>query len=201
MVRDQRLKETAYMAIVRPTLEYCSSVWDPHTYQMSRRLEMVQRRASRWVTGRYHNTSSVTDMLADLGWRELAQRQVDARLAMTYKITHGLVDIPVGQYITFHRDRLHISTNLCQDQLLPVFLLPQVGGGLEPAAAKQPAVWFAGYLQDPSSHVYPHPAPLILYPLIFCFYLHCILITTFPVLVTSSMELSFCSYFSPAHLS
>ena len=26
-----RTKETAYKALVHPTLEYCSSVWDPHT--------------------------------------------------------------------------------------------------------------------------------------------------------------------------
>ena len=108
-VRDPRLRESAYKAIVRPTLEYCSSVWDPHTHQQAHRLEMVQRRAARWVTGRYHNTSSVTSMIQDLGWRDLAQRRADARLCMLFKITHSLVDIPVGQYITFHRDQIHIQ--------------------------------------------------------------------------------------------
>ena len=36
-------------------------------------LEMVQRRAARWVTGRYHNTSSVSDMVRGLGWRSLEE--------------------------------------------------------------------------------------------------------------------------------
>ena len=36
-------------------------------------LEMVQMRAARWVTGRYHNTSSVSDMVRDLDWRSLEE--------------------------------------------------------------------------------------------------------------------------------
>ena len=108
-VKDEKLKEKAYKAIVRPSLEYCATVWDPYTKTQSKRMEMVQRRAARWVTGRYHNTSSVTDMLGDLGWRDLAQRRVDSRLTMLFKITRGLVNIPIGQYITIQRDGIHIQ--------------------------------------------------------------------------------------------
>lgn len=107
-VKDSALKEKAYTTMVRPTLEYCSTVWDPHTKQQAASLEMVQRRAARWVTGRYHNTSSVTDMLQGLGWRDLAQRRTDSRLTMMFKITRGLVDIPIGHYITLHRNGVHI---------------------------------------------------------------------------------------------
>ena len=31
-VNDSKLNETAYWVIVTPSLEYCSSVWDPHTH-------------------------------------------------------------------------------------------------------------------------------------------------------------------------
>ena len=69
--RDQSLKEKAYKTIVRPTLEYCSTVWDPYHQQQYKTVEKVQRRAARWVTGRYHDKSSVSDMIHHLGWRGL----------------------------------------------------------------------------------------------------------------------------------
>jgi hypothetical protein len=42
----------------RPTVEYASSVWDPYHQNNKHRLEMVQRRAARYVTNSHHNTSS-----------------------------------------------------------------------------------------------------------------------------------------------
>ena len=72
-VKDSTLKEKVYKAIVRPTFEYCATVWDPHYKTQAATIEKVQRRAARWVTGRFHNMSSVSDMLSDLGWRNLNQ--------------------------------------------------------------------------------------------------------------------------------
>ena len=46
----QHLKEKTYKAIVRPKLEYCSSVWDPHQQKYINKLEMIQRRAARLKT-------------------------------------------------------------------------------------------------------------------------------------------------------
>ena len=66
-VKDRDLKEKAYKAIVRPTTEYCATVWDPYYLNQATTLEKVQRWAARWVTGRFHNTSSVSSMLNDLG--------------------------------------------------------------------------------------------------------------------------------------
>jgi hypothetical protein len=90
-VSSPKIKERAYFGLVRPRLEYASTVWDPYTASHKHALEMVQRRAARWVLHRYHNTSSVTEMLGQLGWRTLQQRRVDARLCMWYKMTNGLV--------------------------------------------------------------------------------------------------------------
>ena len=54
--------------------------------------------------------SSVSDMLSDLGWRDLNQRRVDSRLCMAYKIVHGFVAIPIGQFIKVQRDGVHLQT-------------------------------------------------------------------------------------------
>ena len=60
---------------------------------------MVQRRAARWVTGDWRQTSSVTSMLQELNWRSLALRRADARLVMLYKIVHGMVAVPSQSYL------------------------------------------------------------------------------------------------------
>ena len=58
-------KSQAYQTLVRPHLEYCSSVWDPHSQTDVNRIEAVQRRAARFCFRRYKRKSSPTLMQAD----------------------------------------------------------------------------------------------------------------------------------------
>ena len=60
------IKEQAYKTYIRPTLEYASSVWDPHTKDLISHIEMVQRRAARFVKADYSQQSSVALMLESL---------------------------------------------------------------------------------------------------------------------------------------
>ena len=49
----QDVKEAAYKGMVRPILEYGSSVWDHYTDKPQDELEKVQNRAARFMTRNY----------------------------------------------------------------------------------------------------------------------------------------------------
>ena len=98
-VHNKDLKSAAYTTLMRPQLEYASTVWSPHTETDITKLEAVQRRSARWATRDYQRTSSVTQMIKDLNWRTLEQRRIDSRLTLMYKITYDLVAIPAADYL------------------------------------------------------------------------------------------------------
>ncbi|XP_070196706.1 uncharacterized protein [Littorina saxatilis] len=91
--------------MVRPTLEYAATVWDPHLEQEKAPLEKVQRRAARYVFNNYtdRNPGSVTTMLNKLYWDSLETRRQNMRLVMLYKIKNSLVAIAAAAY-TFPSD-------------------------------------------------------------------------------------------------
>ena len=99
-VSNRDTKASAYFTLVRPNIEYCASVWSPYTDQGKRKIEMVQRRSARYVTNRYRNMSSVTDMLEELNWESLESRRTKIQLTLLYKIMNGMVDIPTSPYVT-----------------------------------------------------------------------------------------------------
>ena len=93
------VKDQCYKSLVRPILEYSSFVWDPHTQCNVNKLEMVHRRATRFVKGDYEGTSSVTSMLTDLHWNTLQERRMQVKSAMLYRIVHNLVAIPATPFL------------------------------------------------------------------------------------------------------
>ena len=90
-------KAKAYLALVRPILEYSSTVWDPHLIKNINTIEKVQRRAARWVMSDY-SQSSVTSMLDKLQWSTLHKRRYISRLQMFYKIIYHHLALEVPPY-------------------------------------------------------------------------------------------------------
>ena len=60
---SEQVKESSYLIMVRPQLEYASDVWDPHQTGDIVELEKIQRSAARWVMNDYGRLSSVTSIL------------------------------------------------------------------------------------------------------------------------------------------
>ena len=99
----QDVKETAYITLVRPKLEYACEAWDPHFKKDITSLERVQMKAARLCANNYHPTASVTEMISDLELTNLELKRTMSRLIlMPYKMCHGLVDIDVNRYLRPH---------------------------------------------------------------------------------------------------
>jgi hypothetical protein len=126
----KEVKERAFNAMVRPHLEYTSAVWDPHTKDNIKKLDMVQRRGARFVLNRYQRRDSPTQMLKELKWPTPDRRRTESRLILLYKIVYRLVAVPViylppqAQTRTRHShsmkfQRYQTSINAFQFSMLP----------------------------------------------------------------------------------
>ena len=90
------VKEAAYKGMVRPILEYGSSVWGPHTDMLQEELEKVQNRAARFVTRNYvYETGSMNGILG----QSLKKRRKDNRVILLYKGLKGKARIPTDDII------------------------------------------------------------------------------------------------------
>ena len=98
-INSPNLKSLAYKTLVRPLLEYSSAAWDPYTMENVKKLEMVQRRAARYVLNRFNYLSSVDEMLQELQWNTLEERRKKDRLVMFYKIHNDQTGIDTGKYL------------------------------------------------------------------------------------------------------
>ena len=97
----ERLREKAYLTIVRPGLEYASTITDPYLSKDIKKLEGVQRHAARFVTNNPRHRFnpdvdhvSVSSLIDRLGWQSLEERRKSARCTLLFRVMNDLVAVP-----------------------------------------------------------------------------------------------------------
>ena len=96
-------RNSAYLALVRPLLEYGAAVWDPYRQKDIDLIERTQRSAARFITGDYRSTSpgSVTKLLQKAKLQPLQDRRKHLCLSLLYKVVEGLTPaLPPENFLT-----------------------------------------------------------------------------------------------------
>jgi len=107
--KDRKLLTMAFTTYVRPIIEYCSSIWNPHQITLINKLESVQRYFTKRLFGVYSSTS-YDDRCLKLGLKRLELRRLHCDLIYAYKIIHGFTCLPASDFFimsTVKRTRGH----------------------------------------------------------------------------------------------
>ena len=97
---SKETKTKTYFTMVRSNIDYCHTIWSPYKQDSKHQAEMVHRRAARFVTRRYRNTSCVIYLLNHLEWETHEIRRSKLQLTELFKMLYGLIDVPPSDYLT-----------------------------------------------------------------------------------------------------
>jgi hypothetical protein len=100
---DIKIKEHAYKSLIRPIMEYATSVWDPYRQGEIKEVEKVQRLAARRVTGhtmKWHMEKNKkgdevkvfvkpSELVKQLEWDSLEKRRKEDRLCNYFRAMQG----------------------------------------------------------------------------------------------------------------
>ena len=79
-----------YNAIVLSHFDYCSLVWDNCCEYLTDKLQKLQHRAARIITGRTYDVSS-DDVLKELNWEPLKQRYKINKTIFMHKVRNDIM--------------------------------------------------------------------------------------------------------------
>ena len=108
----QHIQKSAYTTVVRPLLEYSSSVWDPHTKTLVNKIEMVQKHAARFCHNGYKTIEKgcVSEMIRKLNLEPLNIRRTNKRLTIFHKAMNGHFALPIGHLQPVLRRTRHLNS-------------------------------------------------------------------------------------------
>ena len=94
-----------YTSIIQPNIDYAISIWGYTTAHNINKVQRLQNRAARILTGSfdYVNTRGI-DLVKNLGLMNVIQRRDYFMLIMMFKSIHGLVPDYICDQITMQRD-------------------------------------------------------------------------------------------------
>ena len=132
-----------YTSLIQPTIDYAISIWGCTSKQNIYKIQRLQNRAARIITGNYDfiNTRGI-DLVKNLKWMCVSQRRDYFIAILMFKSIHGLAPHYLCDEITLQRD---ISTRLtrshdCNNVYVPCASLECFSNAF---VHKGPVIWNA----------------------------------------------------------
>ena len=97
-VKNTNTRKILYCALVRPKLEYASSVWSPYTIKHRLLIENLQRRASKFILN-YPENMSYIERLHKAKLLPLEFRREISDLILLFKSKHRLIRMDINKYM------------------------------------------------------------------------------------------------------
>jgi hypothetical protein len=111
LVPKSTLVKTIYNAIVLSHFDYCSLVWDNCCDYLKNRLQKLQNRAARIITGKTYEVSS-EDVLKELPWQPLNQRYKTNKSIFMHRIRNEKMPSSISNMFKIRiNDRYDLRSN------------------------------------------------------------------------------------------
>ena len=97
---DRCIRRTLYLSLVKSQLSHATEVWSPvKNIQLSRRVERVQRRATKWIL--INGELSYKERLLTLDMLPLTLDREIKDLMFMYKALFGFINVDINNYVSF----------------------------------------------------------------------------------------------------
>lgn len=116
-VNDIKQKRVFYLVLVRSLFEHCCEIWRPTTVLMLSKVEVLQRRAVKWILGEqdhHYNDYEYLKRLKDLDILPMEYKFVYTDLVQFFKIYHGMSVVKLPSYLVnvSNNDRCRLRSNI-----------------------------------------------------------------------------------------
>ena len=109
------VKKQLFVSLVRSNLEYCIPVWGGLSKENSRKIEKVQRAATRYILD--FPDLNYKERLCQLNLLPLSYRRELSDLNFFFKCINNIYDLPISDYVKFTRDGI-VNTRNNSDPVL-----------------------------------------------------------------------------------
>jgi len=90
-----------YNAVVQPHIDYCLTVWGGAASVYIDRVQRLQNKAARIITGVYDRDVNGVSLVKRLGWQNVRERCNYLTCLLVFKSTHGLAPLYMQDMFTF----------------------------------------------------------------------------------------------------